>query len=323
MTTDRPSKQHLTPEETFGFAENTLSRGSRRTVLAHLDICPDCVEYLASVKRSQYSSDFKGESEEEVPADIPARSPEEILQQLRPHIIATSPRGASGRGIVWVRTQWVPAAAVAAGLILAFALVQKLVIAPTRARQIATQTMADLVALRQETGRVPLRYVPGFHRARVTRSGFDTVNPAEEHIEVKLREAVELAPGELESQTALGLYLLDKGALDEAETRLQYVLDADPESSAAKNGLAVVYFELALRDSQAAQDFLRRGLALLRDAERQHPMDLQIAYNLGMFYQQLDFPDRARSSWSNYLKLDTESEWAEVAREKLEDLGGS
>ena len=323
MTTDRPSEQHLTPEETFGFIENTLSRGLRRTVLAHLDICPDCVEYLASVDVSQLSPDFKGESEEEVLVDSQARSPEEILQQLRPHIIATSPGGASGRGIVWVRTQWIPVVAAAAGLILAFALVQKLVIAPTRARQIATQTIADLVALRQETGRVPLRYIPGFHRARVTRSGFDTVNPAEEHIEIKLREAVELAPGELESQTALGLYLLDKGALEEAETRLQYVLDADPESSAAKNGLAVVYFELALRDSQTAPDFLRRGLTLLREAERQHPVDLQIAFNLGMFYQQLGFPDRARSSWSNYLKLDAESEWAEVARERLEDLGGS
>ena len=206
---------------------------------------------------------------------------------------------------------------------MAFSLVQKLLIAPTRARQIATRTMADLVALRQETGRVPLRYIPGFHRARVTRSGFDMVDPAEEHIEIKLREAAELAPGELESQTALGLYLLDKGALEEAERRLQDALDIAPESSAAKNGLAVVYFELALRDSQTAPDYLRRGLTLLREAERQHPVDLQIAFNLGVFYGQLGFPDRARSSWSNYLKLDSDSEWAEVAREKLEDLGGS
>ena len=37
----------------------------------------------------------------------------------------------------------------------------------------------------------------------------------------------------------------------------------------------------------------------------------------------VSFPDRARSSWSNYLELDTDSEWAEVAREKLEDLEGS
>ena len=323
MTTNRPSEQHLTPEETFGFIENTLSRGLRRVVLEHLDICPDCVEYLASVGQSQRSPDFMRESEEEVLAETPARNPEEILQQLRPHIVATSPGGAKGRSIGWVRAQWMPAVAVAAGLILAFSLVQKLVIAPTRARQITTRTMADLVALRQETGRVPLRYIPGFHRARVTRSGFDTVDPEEEHIEAMLREAAELAPGELESQTALGLYLLDKGALEEAETRLQYTLDVDPESSAAKNGLAVVYFELALRDSQTARDYLRRGLTLLREAEQQHPMDLQIAFNLGVFYEQLGFPDRARSSWSNYLKLDSDSEWAEVAREKLEDLGGS
>jgi cytochrome c-type biogenesis protein CcmH/NrfG len=208
-------------------------------------------------------------------------------------------------------------------LVLGLVLVQQLVIKPTRGVQLATECITDLVTLRQGTGRVPLRYIPGFHRARVTRSGFDAVAPEEAHIEARLREAAELAPGQVESQTALGLYLLDKGVLDEAESRLHEALEIDPESLAAKNGLAVVYYENALRDSKASQDLLRRGLELLREAGRANPQDLQISFNLAMFYQQLGFIDRARVSWTKYLKLDPDSEWAEVAREKLEELKGS
>jgi Flp pilus assembly protein TadD len=149
------------------------------------------------------------------------------------------------------------------------------------------------------------------------------VAPEEAQIEARLRKAAELAPRQVESQTALGLYLLDKGVLDEAESRLHKALEFDPDSRAAKNGLAVVYYENALRDSGASQDFLRRGLALLREADRESPNDLQITFNLAMFYHQLGFIDRARVSWTKYLKLDPDSEWAEVAKEKLEELQGS
>lgn len=323
MSTDRPSTQHLSPEEAFSFVENTLSRGLRRSVETHLDSCDECVEYLASVLRLQCTSDSEGESKDEVPGNVPRRSSEELLHRLRPHIIASSPGKGGPRRFGWVWNQWVPAAVAAAVLILGFVLIQQLVLTPARGLQLATRAITELVTLRQGTGRIPLRYVPGFHRARVTRSGFDAVDPIEEQIEAYLRKAVELAPREVESQTALGLYLLDKGALEEAETRLQKALEIEPESLAAKNALAVVYYENALRDSQAAQGFLRRGLALLREAQRQHPEDVQITFNMGMFYQQLGFEDRARLTWSNYLKLDPDSEWAEVAMEKLDELGES
>jgi hypothetical protein len=88
----------------------------------------------------------------------------------------------------------------------------------------------------------------------------------------------------------------------------------------AKNGLAVVYFERAQMERSRAGDHLRRGLALLREAARTSPDDLQIAFNTATFYQALGSNDAALRSWNKYLDLDGDSEWADQAREKLEDL---
>jgi Tfp pilus assembly protein PilF len=216
----------------------------------------------------------------------------------------------------------VPAAAVAAVLLATLAALQNYVIDPARGRQMAETAMENLVTLRQETGRVPLRYIPEFRRARVTRSAFDTVHPGEASVEEQLRQATDLAPNALETRLALGLFLLDKGALDEAESNLEKALAIEPGSILAANGLAVVHYERAIRNSPRARDLLRKGIALLRDAKRKSPGDLQVAFNLAMLYQESGSKQVAKKHWTTYLEMDPDSEWGDVAAEKLGDLGG-
>jgi Flp pilus assembly protein TadD len=67
--------------------------------------------------------------------------------------------------------------------------------------------------------------------------------------------------------------------------------------------------------------FLGEGLALLQKARKTAPEDSQVAFNLAAFYQQLGAAARARAAWTAYLELDSDSEWADVARESLESLG--
>lgn len=319
MATNRTTDKHLTSAELFGFIEKTLGRRDRLRVEQHLNGCSDCLGDLALVIRSLHS---ETEDEETALRQAPKQSPEDILQHLRPHIVSTSPPAGSLTARRWVWSQWVPVTAAVATLLVAFVAVHQLLILPSRGRQIARQAIADLVGLRQGTGRIPLRYIPGFQRARVTRSGFDAVHPEEDNIEAQLRRALAMAPREPDVHVALGLFLLDQGMLEEAEERLAGALDIAPQSSAAKNGLATVYFERAARDASQGRDLLRRGLELLREARRSQPNDPQSAFNIAVFYEELGSTDAAKTSWADYLQLDSGSEWAEVAAEKLAELGG-
>jgi tetratricopeptide (TPR) repeat protein len=319
MSRKRPSDQHLTSEEASGFIENTLARRRLREIEQHMDECLDCVEYLASVIRAARPPTPE---EAEALSRFPTQRPEELLERLRPQIVASSPKAARRPHSPWTWAKWLPPAAAVAGLVLAFAWLQSQVLGPARGRQLAASAMEHFVSLHQGTGRIPLRYVPEFQRARVTRSTFDTAHPAEAAIEAQLRQAVDLAPNEGETRLALGLFLLDKGALDEAEEHIRKARESEPDSALATNGLAVVHYERAIRDPSRARGLLREGLALLREARRKSPDDLQIAFNLAVFYQESGSRAVAKEYWAAYLELDPDSEWAEVAAEKLEDLGG-
>jgi hypothetical protein len=66
---------------------------------------------------------------------------------------------------------------------------------------------------------------------------------------------------------------------------------------------------------------LREGIALLRDAKRTSPDDLQIAFNLAMLYEEAGAKEIAKAYWTAYLEMDPDSEWGEVAAEKLDELG--
>jgi tetratricopeptide (TPR) repeat protein len=313
---------HLSPEDVYGFIEKTLSRSRLRQAETHLDACPQCVRYLATL----LSADQPASPEEEAAlARMPAPSPAEIMARLRARIIATSPGSASRKRprLGWKRM--IPAVAALGVIIATFVLMQYLVIAPMRSRRLVAQAINNLVAVRQGTGRVPLRYIPEFRRARVTRSGFDTPDPTEQEIEAaiesRFRRAVELAPRGLEARLGLGLFLLDRGDMEEAETQLRQALELDPGSVEAQNGLAVLYYERALRNPDRAEAFRREGLALLQELSQSDPDNLMVAYNLAVFYQDLGLLPEARQAWTVYLAKDPTSEWAEVASDNLRSLG--
>lgn len=316
MSNDAPPNHHPAPEDISGFIEATLSRRRRREVEEHLDTCPDCVEFLGAVFRSSRPLSPEREA---LLTETPGPCPEELLQKLRPSIIGSSP-GSARRG---TRPSWgtlLAVTAAAAGLILVFLLVRSTIVRPARSRQLADTAIHDLVQLRQATGRVTLRYIPEFQRAVVTRSPFEADDPAEAHIETRLRQAVGIAPALARAHIALGLFLLDKGSLDESENELSQALGIEPSSTLAKNGLAVIRYLQALARPELASALQQEGLRLLREAQREDPQDPQVAFNLAVFYQESGSPERARNSWRAYLALDSDSEWAQIALENLEIL---
>jgi tetratricopeptide (TPR) repeat protein len=190
---------------------------------------------------------------------------------------------------------------------------------PASSRRIASETLSAMVELRQATGRIPLRYITEFERASVTRSGFDEEDPAEAALLSKLRTAVDRAPAK-EAVLTLGLLLLDDGELDDAESLFHQALESDAASVDALNGLAVVYYEKAQRDSESSYPLLQRGLAYLRQAQSAAPDDLRVLYNFGRYYEALDMKPAAIQAWSRYLEKDKASQWAEEAVYQLAPL---
>jgi tetratricopeptide (TPR) repeat protein len=303
---------HLQPDDFHGLLENHLSRSRRREVEAHLDSCPDCVETLGAIVRSDRPA---SREEQAILAQTQEPAVDELAGKLRPAIEASASRGAGAM-------EWRPVA-VAAALLVAFGTTGwygfRELWLPAESRRIASETLHSIVELRQGTGRIPLRYIAAFERASVTRSGFDDADPAEAELLANLRAAVARAP-EKESMTTLALLLLDDGELDEAESLLGRVLETDPGSADALNGLAVLQYERAQRQSEQSYSLLQRGLASLRKAQQASPEDLRVMYNFGKFYEALEMPQAAVQAWSRYLEKDRASEWAEEAAYQLAQL---
>lgn len=324
MNSDPPIEGHLSPEAVYHFIEGTLSRSQRAHVEDHLDSCLDCVRDVAAALGSEKPPSA---DEEAALNELPAATPAEILARLRPRIIETSP--GSHRKLHWspLRTT-LPIAAAVAGFAILFFVIQTYVISPMSSRRLVAQATDALITIRQGTGRVPLRYIPGFQRARVTRSGFDVADPEEEaieaEIEARFRRAVALAPREVTAKLALGLFLLDAGRLSEAETELREAWELAPDSVAVAviNGMAVLYFEKGLREPNEAPALMREGLGLLQRARGIEPENLMVLYNLAVFYQETGSANLAAQYWLGYLAQDPNSEWSQVAQENLDLLRG-
>jgi tetratricopeptide (TPR) repeat protein len=302
---------HLEALELFRFLQGTLGRSKRKAVELHLDGCAACVEALAMVLRAERP----GEAEEEAAlAKISGGDPKRAFDRLRAEIISSGPARGGRTGAEWRNLLRAVAALAAVGALAWGG--HHVFVAPTRARSLAEGAIADLVRLRQGAGRFPLRYIQGFDRALVTRSSFESGDPAEEAIQQSLHRALDLGPHEPRAHLALGLFLLDRGELTEAEQELEAALQGDPLLIEAANGLAVALYARAHAGPER-EELLRRGLLLLRRAQEQAPRDLQVNFNLGVFYHALGEAQFAERAWKYYLRLDAASEWAAIAREHI------
>jgi hypothetical protein len=48
--------------------------------------------------------------------------------------------------------------------------------------------------------------------------------------------------------------------------------------------------------------------------------NLLVAFNIARYYQEAEATDEAARCWRTYLRMDPDSEWADLARENLEEL---
>ena len=117
-----------------------------------------------------------------------------------------------------------------------------------------------------------------------------------------------LEPYCTEAYFNLGNVLREQKRLDAAAESFRTAVAHDPS-------FAVAHFNLA--DVLEDQGELDEAVSALHAALRSSPTLADAHFNLAYLYERLGTAEKARHHWTAYLKLDSSSEWADVATERL------
>ncbi|HEY6291001.1 MAG TPA: tetratricopeptide repeat protein [Terriglobia bacterium] len=125
------------------------------------------------------------------------------------------------------------------------------------------------------------------------------------------RNIVERAPGWLEPKLNLGTLYYEDGDWQGAAEQFQCAVEIAPGNPLAHFNLGSVLDDLGQSESAAQH---------LEEALRLAPGFADAHYNLARIYEKLGASANARRHWKRYLELDPSSQWAEYARQRLDDL---
>jgi tetratricopeptide (TPR) repeat protein len=131
--------------------------------------------------------------------------------------------------------------------------------------------------------------------------------PYEQIIEA-YEKAAELDPRSAGARVNLGTVLFNGHAWADAEAQYKAAIEIDP-------GYALPHFNLGnLYDERGDTS---EALSHYADAIRIYPGYADAHYNLALLYQHLGDVMNAVKHWRTYLKLDSTSTWAQIARREL------
>lgn len=124
---------------------------------------------------------------------------------------------------------------------------------------------------------------------------------------------------------ALGKYFLTERNFDEAIKHLEEALKTAPSDPAIHVDLAVAFMEkgktaLASAPSDQAQanfDNSQNHLLQALNLDPPAPVSLEARFNLGLLHQTRKLWKEAEEDWQQYLKADTNSQWAAEAKRYL------
>ncbi|MGC2238685.1 MAG: CHAT domain-containing protein [Pyrinomonadaceae bacterium] len=126
-----------------------------------------------------------------------------------------------------------------------------------------------------------------------------------------------------ENLHAIGQLYLAKKELDEAIKQLEKAANIDPQNADILNDLGVAYLEKSrsLEKNNVVRGELTGNALEKFDSALKINSKLTTAYfNKALALQLLDLPNQAREAWTEYLRLDSSSSWAEEARRNLQAL---
>jgi len=138
----------------------------------------------------------------------------------------------------------------------------------------------------------------------------ETGAPVEQAVDA-YHKVLDLNPGAAGALVNLGTIYYRLRKFDEAEKYYLQSVEADPAYSLAQFNLGNLYDELG-RDQKAMEHY-RRAVSL-------NPRYADAHFNIALLCERQGDALKAVHHWKAYLKLDSASQWAEIARRQLERL---
>lgn len=136
------------------------------------------------------------------------------------------------------------------------------------------------------------------------------------------QDAVAENPTAVNLHTLARLYL-SKRDFDEALKEIEKAQQIDPKNAEILSDIGVIYLEkskIVTEENGEALELAAKALDYFDKALVNSPDLLAARFNKAIVLQTLNSPTEARKAWQEYLNLDTDSQWAEEARENLKRL---
>ena len=114
---------------------------------------------------------------------------------------------------------------------------------------------------------------------------------------------------------ALGVADLITGRSREGVSHLEQAVALAPNDARLLSDLSAAYLVSAERDGRA--DDLAKALASAERATAQDPSLKEARFNRALALERLHASEKARDAWNEYLKVDSTSDWAGAARQRL------
>src|SRR5262249_792013 len=118
----------------------------------------------------------------------------------------------------------------------------------------------------------------------------------------------------------LGRLFILRGDLEPAERQFLLALNERPRDARLLADLGALYYERSLKEGSEGHGLLEKAVEHTSTAVEADPKLPEAWFNRALCYERMNLFLQAESDWKQYLTLDSDSAWAEEAREHLEKL---
>lgn len=309
---DEDSDGHPEIEDIGKFVTGELTGQTRRDVEQHLAGCDHCRQELLT--HLKFAAAPASAEELQLLQMLPGMSVAEQVEHVLQQFPSRTRRPLSGRRVLdWLEDIFVSPIAAPA---IAMALVIVISLAGLRSNQMYQQYRAETA---KETGYSALRREwflssddlrPSIKKLDAT--GFSRPRgPVPNAAEKAFQEALRRQPAHREARLGLAVFYTFSGRLFAADSLVQVLIAQDATDAEAWNQRGLV---------QARMENHEAALAAFVNALRFNPSYLEASYNRAQLLTQMQRNAEALQAWQDYLQRDTDSDWAKVARAKIQIL---
>lgn len=119
---------------------------------------------------------------------------------------------------------------------------------------------------------------------------------------------------------ALGRLYLFLGEFEKAESQMKLALEGLSKDAKLLTDIAALYYERSKYADSDSELLLTKAVEYYRQAISIEPQLAEAWFNRALCYEHLALYSKAKEDWQQYLKIDSESEWATEARQRLKNL---